>query len=32
MDLLENLRISLLNFTLAMIYIIHKTLVQIKIT
>ena len=30
MDLLEDLRLSLLNFSLAMIYIIHKILVLLK--
>ena len=30
MDLLENLRISLLNFNFFMIYIIHKILVLLK--
>ena len=29
-DLLEDLRLSLLNFSLAMIYIIHKILVLLK--
>ena len=32
MDLLEDLRISLLNFSLVMIYIIHKMLVLLKNT
>ena len=30
MDLLENLRMSLLNFNFLMIYIIHKILVLLK--
>ena len=30
MDLLENLKMSLLNFIFVMIYIIHKMLVLIK--
>ena len=30
MDLLEDLKISLLNFSFAMIYIIHKMLVILK--
>ena len=30
MDLLENLRMSLLNFNFLMIYVIHKILVLLK--